>query len=172
MLGRRSPVKQSDSGLVSRDYQPRHGGPELVASWRLGAPPTQTELGSQPWEITQSEEVTLQQTILSPPYLTDPHYAPAYLVVCGEGHVAREGDSLHLSLSTTALSGKPYETEITLRTTQPAPFMTPLIEVTPDRADYETKAWGSTPTKAVLSARVDGEAGYLDPATNVQLWSE
>lgn len=172
MLGRRSPIDRSDSSLVSRDYQPRHGGPELVTSWPLGAPPTQTDLGAEPWEITASEDVTLQQTILSPPYVTDPNAAPAYLVVCGQGCVGSAGDELHLSLSNTSLSGKPYETEITLTNTDPNPFMTPTIEVTPDRPDYESKAWGSEPTMYVLSARVSGDAGYLDPGTNVQLWSE
>lgn len=143
-----------------------------MTSWPLGAPPTQTELGEEPWEITAEEAVILQQAILSPPYLTGPNAAPAYLVVCGQGCVGSDDDTLHLSLSTTSLSGKPYETEITLTNTDPAPFMTPLVEVTPDRPDYETKAWGSQPTKFVFEARVAGEAGYLDPATNVQLWSE
>lgn len=172
MLGRRSPIHRSDSALVSRDYQPHHGGPELVTSWALGAPPTQTSIGDEPWEITSNEDVTLQKTILSPPYLTDPHFAPAYLVVCGQGHVGADGDVLHLSLSNTSLSGKPYETEITLTNTAPAPFMTPLVEVTPDRADYEHKAWGSSPTMYVLSACVSGTVAYLDAGTNVQLWSE
>lgn len=36
---RRPPDEYSRSGLVSQDYQPRHGGPELVASWPLGIPP-------------------------------------------------------------------------------------------------------------------------------------
>jgi len=172
MLARRSPTDRSESALASRDYQPRTGGPELVASWRLGAPPGQTEPGRVPWEITDTEYVTLQSTLLSPPYLTGVNYAPAYLTVCGRGAVDTAGETLSVELSNSVLSGKPYETEIELTNTEPGPFMTPLVECTPDRPDYESKPWGPEYPEYRLSAKVSGGTGTLDPATNVQLWSE
>lgn len=172
MLGRRSPTEHTETGLVSRDYQPRTGGPEIVASWRLGAPPTQTELGDVDWEITETEYVTLQSNLFTHPYVTGLNFAPAYLVVCGRGHVDSEGERLSVELSNSHLSGKPYETEIELRNTDPKPFMTPLVEFTPDRPDYEGKPWGPEYQEYVLSAKVSDGSGYLDPGTNVQLWSE
>ena len=169
MLGRRSPLGETETGLSSRQYEPRLGGPQLVASWRLGAPPTQSGIAEEPWEIRTAELTRLQTTILSPPYVTDPNHGPAYLVVCGQGWVDTADDVLRVALSNSALSGKPYETEISLENTEPRPFMTPLVELTPDRPDYETKAWSNDPTKYELAAAGDG---YLHPATNVQLWSE
>jgi len=172
MLSRRSPVDRSESGLVSRDYQPRTGGPELVASWQLGSPPAQTELGDVDWEITQTEYVTLQRNILSPPYVAGSNYSPTYLVVCGRGRVDTDGETLSIELTNSHLSGKPYETEIELTNTDERPFMTPLIEVSPDRPDYEGKPWGSRVPEYVLSAKVSGGTAHLNRATSVQLWSE
>jgi choline-sulfatase len=171
MLSRRSPIGQSESGLASRDYQPRTGGPEVLASWPLGSPPDSTELGHHEWEVTETEYVPLQNALFSPPFMTGHNYSPAYLVVCGRGCVD-DGETLSIELSNETLSGKPYETEIELTNTDPRAFMTPLIEVTPDRPDYESKPWGPDYAEFRLSAKVSGGSGYLDPGTNVQLWSE
>lgn len=168
-VGRRSPIGRTETGLASRDYQPQLGGPRMVTSWRLGAPPHQTGVEPEPWEIDTTEPVTVQETILSPPYVTDANFAPAYLVVCGRGCAERDDDVLRVGLSNSALSGKPYETEIEVKHTDPIPFTSPLVEVTPDRPDYVAKAWSAEPTQYELTA---AGTGYLDPATNVQLWSE
>jgi hypothetical protein len=60
---RRPPDEYSRSGLVSRDYQPRHGGPELVASWPLGIPPGQSRPGGDDWRVESEEFVQLQRNL-------------------------------------------------------------------------------------------------------------
>jgi hypothetical protein len=171
---RRSPIDHSESGLVSRDYQPRHDGPELVASWPLGPSPAQTELGNVDWEITTEEPVQLQRNLTVNHFLGSIDYTTFYVGVRGSGRIDASGETLTLTLSTTHLEGDEYETAIELTNTTDEPFITPLIEFTPDARVYgEHEFIGSEMYGGyVLSAAVSGGTGYLDQGTSVHLWSE
>lgn len=173
---RRSPVAQSSTGLVSRDFAPRTGGPELVASWPLGPAPSATEPGRADWEIAAAERLTLQRSILQQPYVGGIDYAPLYLNVAGWANVSDPETELSITLEHTVLSGKPFETTFTLTNTDRRPFASPMIECVSESAaareqyDHLTKVFSGYE----LSARLEDGAGtgWLDQGTAVQLWSE
>lgn len=169
---RRSPVDRSEAGLVSRDYQPRHGGPELVASWPLGPAPGQTEPGDVDWTVESEAFVQLQRNLTFTHFLGPIDYTKLYLGVRGRGRA--EGGTLTLRLETVHLEGDAYETEIDLRNGEDEPFGTPMVEATPDARDYREHEFIGREMYGgyVLSARVSGGVGYLDQGTAVHLWSE
>lgn len=169
LLSRRSPIDRSESGLVSRDYQPLIGGPKLIASWPLGAAP-QDDFVEQPWEIDRTDFVRVQQNILSGPNLAPVDHAPTYLVICGRGHVDA-GETMTVRLANPHYSGKPYETSLEISETSPTPFLSTTVEFAPDRPDYESSDARIFPEYS-LEAKVTGGCGYLQPGTSVQLWSE
>lgn len=167
-LSRTSPLDGSASGLVSRDYRPRTGGPELVTSWPLGPAPGQDGPEVVDWELTGSDPVTIQRNLLSLPYVGGVDYAPLYLNVRGRVRLP-PGATLELTLRCTHLSGKPYETTVWLDESDD--FQSPFVEFVPDRpADYEPG--GDTYAGYELRAAVDGDRAYVDQGTNVQLFSE
>jgi hypothetical protein len=172
MLSRRSPVGQSRPSTVSRDYQPRTGGPELVASWPLGAPPSQTEPGGEDWEVTDSEYVTLQKNYLNVPYVAPIECSILYLNVCGRAATSADDETLTLGLTTDHLevSGEPYETSIDLSAADGEYFLTPMIEFAPDTGEYEPGH--DIVSGYELRAKVSGGTGHVDQGTAVQLWSE
>lgn len=174
MHHRRSPAAQSESGLVSRDYQPRHGGPELIASWPLGPAPDQTNLGNVDWEVTNDEFVQLQRNLTVTPFVGPIEQNKIYLGVRGTSRVGTEGETLSIQLQTTPLEGDEYETEIDLTNTSMQPFMTPMVEFTPDARDYREHTFIGREMYSgyVLSAAVSDGTGYLDQGTSVHLWSE
>jgi hypothetical protein len=167
-LDRRTPIEHSDSGLASRDYRPLVGGPKLISSWLLGVPPSDRG-DEETWEVVSREWVTLQRNVLSAPHLGTLDSAPTYLVVCGRCHVA-EGTTLTIQLSNRYLSGKPYETTVTVNAEHSTPFCSPTVEFTPDRGVYE-EADGRHFPEYVLQAKVSSGTGYVNAGTNVQLWS-
>ena len=169
ILTRRSPIDRSDSGLVSRDYQPIIGGPKLICSWPLGPAPGD-DFPTGPWTINHTDFVPVQRNILTAPNLAPVDYAPTYLVACGRAHVD-QGATLTLRIANRYFSGKPYETEWTVQVTEPTPFLSSTVECAPDEPDYESPEARVFPEYA-LEAKVEGGCGYLDPGTNVQLWSE
>jgi len=174
MLGRRPPTDQSSSGLASRDYQPRTGGPELVASWTLGPPPGQTEPGGDPWSLESPEFTQLKRVLFQLPYLGSVDYSKLYLNVRGKGHVELSDATLTLRLSKENLSGKPYETAVTLSNAESAPFILPMVEAVPDGREYGPhnfigkEMYGGVALEGKVS---DGRA-FLDQGTAIQLWSE
>lgn len=172
MLSRRSPVGRSRPSTVSRDYQPRTGGPELVASWPLGAPPSQTEPGDGEWEVTDSEYVTLQKNFITVPYAAPIECSILYLNVCGRASTSADDETLTLELTTDHLdvSGEPYETAIDLSTADGEYFLSPMIEFAPDTGEYEPGHDIVSGYK--LRAKVSGGTGSIDQGTAVQLWSE
>ena len=172
MFSRHSPVEKSDAALVSRDYQPRTGGPELVASWPLGPTPAQTGPGGDDWEVTDSDYVTLQKNFFTTPYVAPIECSILYLNFCGRAHTESDGDTLTLGLTTDhlKLSGEPYETAIDLSTVEGEYFLSPLIEFAPDVGDYEPGH--DIVSGYELRAKVSGGTGYIDQGTAVQLWSE
>lgn len=172
MLSRRSPIGRSRPSLVSRDYQPRTGGPELVASWPLGPTPTQSGLGDHPWEVAETEYVTLQKNFLALPFVAPIECSLLYLNFCGRGRTGPGDETLTLRLTTDHLerSGKPYETEIDLSDAEGEYFLSPMVEFAPDTGDYR-------PGHDIVSgyefqAKVSGGTGYVDQGSAVQLWSE
>lgn len=174
IVERRDPAEHSDSGLLSRDYQPRHGGPELIASWPLGPAPGQTEPGNVDWEVTDDEFVQLQRNLTVTPFVGPIEQSKIYLGVRGTGRVGSEGDTLSIRLETTHLEGSEYETEIELTNTSMQPFITPMVEFTPDARDYREHTFIGREMYSgyILSASVTGGTGYLDQGTSVHLWSE
>jgi len=174
MLGRRSPTQWSQSGLVSRDYAPRTGGPELVCSWPLGPAPAQTEPGDVDWEISGDAPVTLQKNMLQQPYVGAVDHAPLYLNVVGRSNVSCADAKLWITLKHAVLSGKPFEVTFALDNTERAPFVSPMIEAVSEseaareQYDHLTKVF----SEYELSAHVEAGTGYLDQSTCVQLWSE
>jgi len=168
MLARRSPVDRSSSGLASRDYQPRTGGPELVASWPLGPAPDSASPGVEDWRVPADETAVLQRNFLQLPYLGPIDYSPLYLNVMGAARVA--GDVMRIELANQNLAGKPYEHEIELTNEERAPFVVPMVEVAPETDEHGElgKSYGGYELRASTS---DGP-GYVDPGTTVQLWSE
>jgi hypothetical protein len=169
MLSRRSPVGQSESGLASRDYQPRTGGPELIASWPLGPAPSQTSAALEDWEVSSTEFVALQRNALQLPYLGPIDYSPLYLNATGRARVDT-GERLTLELANRNLSGKPYEVAVELTNDERAPFMIPTVEVAPETDEHGVmgKEYGGYE----LRAKVSGGSAAVDPGTAVQLWSE
>lgn len=172
MHSRRSPVEHSESSLASRDYQPRHGGPELITSWPLGPAPAQTEPGDVDWEVAGTG-VTIQKNTFTLPYLGGIDYAPIYLNAVG--HASVSGESLSLTLAATHVSGPAQETTVELRNDEREPFTTSMIELTPETVDgehpdytIESKIYGGYE----LGADVPGGVAHLDQGTAVQLWSE
>jgi hypothetical protein len=174
ILERRDPTEHSDSGLLSRDYQPRYGGPELIASWPLGPPPSQTEPGNVDWEVMNDEFVQLQRNLTVTPFVGPIEYSKIYLGVRGTGCVETEGETLSIRLETTHLTGSEYETEIDVSNTSMQPFMTPMVEFAPDARDYREHTFIGREMYSgyVLSAAVTSGTGYLDQGTSVHLWSE
>lgn len=170
MLGRRSPVGQSESGLVSRDYQPRTGGPELIASWPLGSAPGQTEPGDVDWEVSTSEYVTLQKHTFTMPFVGPLDYAKIYLGVTGHARVDTEGETLSVELANRNLSGKPYEATAELGATELRPFASAMVEFAPETDEYDNE--GRMYGGYELRAKVSDGVAYLDQGTAVQLWSE
>jgi len=168
MLARRSPVGQSSSGLASRDYQPRTGGPELVASWPLGPAPDSTSPGVEEWQVPAEESVVLQRNFLQLPYLGPIDYSPLYLNVMGAASV--DGGTMRVELANQNLSGKPYEHEVELTNDEREPFVVPMVEVAPETDEHGEigKSYGGYELRA---STTDG-TGYVDPGTTVQLWSE
>lgn len=174
LVERRDPVDRSDAGLVSRDYQPRHGGPELIASWPLGPPPRQSEPGDLDWVVTDEEFVQLQRN-LTVTHLVGPiEYTKIYLGVRGTGQIDTAEETFRLRLGTTHLEGDRFETEIELSNTTPEPFVTPMVEFAPDGPEYREHSFIGREMYGgyVLSASVTGGTGYLDQGTSVHLWSE
>lgn len=169
LLSRRSPIDRSERGLVSRDYQPITGRPNLIASWPLGSAPGD-DFVEEPWPIDRTEFVAVQRNILTGPNLAPVEHAPTYLVVCGRGHVD-EGETLTVRLSNRYFSGKPYEVSLDVTASEPTPFLSTTVEFAPDEPDYEDNDARIYPEYA-LEAKVTGGTGYLHPGTNVQLWSE
>lgn len=174
MLGRRPPTGTSDSGLVSRDYQPRTGGPELLASWPLGPAPSQEEPGDVDWVVRDKEYAVLQKNVFVMPYAGPVDYSMLYLCVCGWARVDGADAELSLKLEHSDLSGKPYETTVPLANEDRTPFLSPMVELSPDSQG----AWenfgnlSKMYTGYVLSGKASGGVGYLDQGTNVQLWCE
>jgi hypothetical protein len=171
MLARRSPVDRSRSGLVSHDYQPRNGGPELVASWPLGpAPGTETE-GVEDWSVSGTDPIALQRNFLQLPYLGPIDHSPLYLNVMGEARVDA-GGTLRIELANRNLSGKPYEFAVDLTNEERQPFVVPMVEVAPETDEHGElgKSYGGYELRASVSD--SGVTGYVDPGTTVQLWSE
>jgi hypothetical protein len=173
LIERRDPVEQSKSGLLSRDYQPRHGGPELIASWPLGNAPGQTEPGNVDWEVNSEEYVQLQRNLTVNHFLGPIEYTKIYAGVRGRGRV-EGGGTLSLRLEPLHLEGEEYRTTITLTNSEDEPFMTPMVEFTPDARDYREHSFIGREMYGgyVLSAKVDTGTGYLDQGTGVHLWSE
>lgn len=172
IVERRDPVERSERGLVSRDYQPRHGGPELIASWPLGPAPGQSEPGTVDWEVTSEEYVQLQRNLTVNQFLGPIEYTKIYAGVRGRGRV--DGGSLSIRLEPLHLDGEEYRTTISLTNDDDAPFMTPMVEFTPDARDYREHAFIGREMYGgySLSAKVTGGTGYLDQGTAVHLWSE
>lgn len=170
---RRPPDEHSRSGLVSRDYQPRHGGPELVTSWPLGTPPGQSRPGGDDWTIESEEFVQLQRNLTVNHFLGPIEFTKLYVGVRGRGRVDAEG-TLTLRLEPIHLEGEEYRTSIELSNEDDAPFMTPMVELTPDARDYREHSFIGREMYGgyVLSAKVTGGTGYLDQGTAVNLWSE
>lgn len=173
MLPRRDPVEQSEAGLVSRDYQSRHGGPKLIASWPLGPAPGQTEAGNVTWTVTSDEFVQLQRNLTVNHLLGPIEYTKIYAGVRGRGHVTGCG-TFTLRLRTLHLEGAEYEIEIGLTNTDAEPFMTPMIEFTPDARDYREHTFIGREMYGgyVFEAKVSHGTGHLDQGTAVHLWSE
>lgn len=171
---RRSSMERSETGLVSRDYQPRHGGPELLASWPLGPTPAQTEPGNVDWEVTSEEFVQLQRNLTLTHLLGPIDYTALYVGVRGTGRIDTPGETLLLALEPTHLEGDEFETTIQLTNTTDEPFVTPMVEFTPDRRAYGEHSFIGSEMYGgyVLSAAVSGGTGYLDQGTSVHLWSE
>lgn len=171
---RRPTDKHSTTGLVSRDYQPTHGGPELIASWPLGPTPRQTEPGNVDWKVTERDMVQLQRNLTVNHFLGPIEHAKLYLGVRGRARVGTAGESLTLALETTHLEGEEYETRIKLTNESREPFMTPMIEFVPDARDYREHSFIGREMYGgyVLSASVSGGTGYVDQGTAVHLWSE
>lgn len=169
LLQRRSPIDRSESGLVSRDYQPIVGGPRLVGSWPLGAQ-SGDRFPAADWQIDRDDFVPVQRNILTAPQLAPVDFSPAYLVVCGRGHVDA-GATLTIRLSNRYYSGKPYETSLELTATESTPFLSTAVEFAPDEPDYEAAAGRIFPEYSLEAKAADG-TGYLHPGTGVQLWSE
>lgn len=172
MLGRRSPVGESDSALVSRDYQPRVGGPELVASWPLGPTPAQTSPGDEDWTVTSPDYVTLQKNCLQIPYVAPVECSILYLNVCGRGRTSSDDTvmTLHLATDHLTVDGEPYETTVELSAPESEYFVSPMVEIAPDTGDYDPG--GDIVASYTFEAAVSGGTGYLDQGTAVQLWSE
>lgn len=173
MIERRDPSQESASGLVSRDYQPRTGGPEMVASWPLGAPPTQNGLGDDEWEITTEEFVTIQRNLTVTNFLGAIEYTKLYGGVRGRVRVT-DGATLSLRFSPIHLEGEQYETTVQFSCTETSPFITPMVEFTPDSRDYREHSFIGREMYGgyELEARVEDGTGYLDQGTAVHLWSE
>lgn len=174
VLGRRSPIGRSPSSLVSRDYQPRTGGPELITSWPLGPSPSQDCPGDFDWELTATDPVVIQKNTFQQPYIGGLDYAPLYLNVIGWGELSTEGEELTLTLSHKVLSGKAFEATVSLKNTEKKPFASPMMEAVSEseeaqaQYDHLTKVFSGYE----LTAAVTGGTGYLDQGTCVQLWSE
>lgn len=173
MVQRRDPVEHSESGLVSRDYQPRHGGPELVASWPLGTAPGQTCPGDMDWEIESGGFTQLQRNLTVNHFLGPIEYTKLYVGVRGRGRVENSGE-LTIRLEPLHLEGEAYRTTISLTNETDEPFMTPMVEFTPDEQTYREHTFIGREMYGgyVLSAKVEGGTGYLDQGTAVHLWSE
>lgn len=173
IVDRRDPVPQSERGLVSRDYQPRSGGPELVASWPLGTPPGQTRPGGDPWPVDDEEFVQLQRNLTVNHFLGPIEFTKLYLGVRGCGHVT-DGGTLTVKLEQIHVEGPEYETSIDLTNDTDEPFMTPMVECTPDARDYREHSFIGREMYGgyVFSAKAAGGVGYLDQGTAVHLWSE
>ncbi|WP_324760958.1 hypothetical protein [Haloarcula montana] len=172
MLARRSPVGKSDSALVSRDYQPRVGGPELIASWPLGPTPSQTGIGDSDWEVTESEYATLQKNFLTLPYVAPIECSILYLNVCGRARTSSADTTLtfHLTTDHVEYSGEPYETAVELSDVDGDYFVSPMVEFAPDTGGY--RHGHDIVAGYELEAKAVGETGYVDQGTAVQLWSE
>lgn len=172
MLSRRSPVGRSATSTVSRDYQPRTGGPELLTSWPLGPTPSQEEPGDVPWEVTDSDPVTLQKNFVTVPYAAPIEHSILYLNVCGRASTSSEEETLTLRLTTDHLevSGEPYETSFDLSDTEGEYFLSPMIEFAPDTGEYEPGH--DIVAGYELQAAVSGGVGRVEQGTAVQLWSE
>lgn len=172
MLSRRSPVTESDAALVSRDYQPRVGGPELVASWPLGPPPSQTGPGDDDWEVTAPDYVALQRNYLTVPYVAPLGCSILYLNVCGRARTSAGDATLTLRLTTDHLecSGEPYETTIRISDADGDYFLSPMVEFAPDTGDY--KPGHDIVAGYEFGAKTSGGSGYVDQGSAVQLWSE
>lgn len=174
MVQRRPPTEHSESGLLSRDYQPSHGGPELIASWPLGPTPDQTEPGDVDWEVTGDEFVQLQRNLTVNNFLGPFEEAKVYAGVRGRARV-EGGGTLTLKLDTVHLEGDGYETEIDLVNEESEPFITPMVEFLPDdRNDYREHSFIGREMYGgyAFSAKVEGGTGYVDQGTAVHLWSE
>lgn len=173
IVDRRDPVPRSESGLLSRDYQPRSGGPELITSWPLGAPPEQGQPGGDPWRIRGEEFVQIQRNLTVNHFLGPIEFTKLYLGVRGRGHV-KDGGTLTLKLTQIHLEGAEYETSIDLTNETEAPFMTPMVECTPDKRAYREHSFIGREMYGgyVLSAKATDGVGYLDQGTAVHLWSE
>jgi len=174
LVGRRDAAEHSESGLLSRDYQPRHGGPELVASWPLGPAPGQTAPGDVDWTVESEEFVTLQRNLTVTQFLGPIDYTKLYAGVRGRCRVS-SGATLTLRLRPVHLEGEAYETTVDLVNETDEPFVTPMVEVAPDDRDaYRDHAFIGRETYGgyVLSAKASGGTGHLDQGTAVHLWSE
>lgn len=173
IVTRRDPVEQSESALVSRDYQPRHGGPELIASWPLGPAPRQSAPGDVDWEV-RSETFTQLQRNLTVTHLLGPiEYTKLYAGVRGRGRVEGGGE-LALRLEPLHLEGEAFQTSIALTNDTDEPFVTPMVEFTPDARTYRDHEFIGREMYGgyALSARAENGTGYLDQGTAVHLWSE
>lgn len=174
MHERPSPTGNSQSGLVSRDYRPRTGGPELIMSWPLGTAPQQTKPGDDDWVLESMAFTSLKRALVQLPYLGPIDYTKIYLNVRGAGRVDSEGEVLTLRLSSENLSGKPYEIELELTNNETEPFISPMVEFTPDARDYgEHEFIGKEMYGAIsLEGKITDGAAYLDQGTAIQVWSE
>ena len=172
MLSRRSPVTESDTALVSRDYQPRVGGPELVASWPLGPTPAQTSPGDSDWEVTKTDYIPLQKNLLTLPYVAPIECSILYLNFCGRARTSSDDAALRLRLTTDHVeySGEPYETTIGVSDEDGEYFLSPMVEFAPDTGDY--KPGHDIIAGYEFEAKVSDGTGYVDQGTAVQLWSE
>lgn len=173
MYDRPSPTGNSRSGLVSRDYRPRTG-PELITSWPLGTAPDQTRPGDVDWVLEATALTTLKRALVQLPYLGPIDYTKIYLNVRGAGMIDGAGEVLTLRLSSENLSGKPYETEMELSNAEMEPFISPMVEFTPDAREYgEHEFIGKEMYGAItLEGKVSGGRAYIDQGTAIQLWSE
>jgi hypothetical protein len=166
MLSRSSPVTESETGLVSRDWQPRHGGPELIAAWPLGHPPER--YGDDEWDVPPGETV-LQRNVFHLPYTGGVDYAPLYINVVGRAY-HDSGDELTLTLDCEHLSGDEFTSSVDLTTESEEPFVSPMVEFTPEVESYTSL--GRIFGEYSLTVTADTAGGHVNQGTGVHLWSE
>ncbi|AHG00962.1 hypothetical protein HALLA_12075 [Halostagnicola larsenii XH-48] len=162
---RAPPTPNSDSGLVSRDYQSADG-PQLITSSNVNH---LVEPGTTEYTFTNTSYESVLHESIYYPFVGNADAGPAYLAFGGIISNDTDGESVFVELDRDPGSQGLGTLEIEITANSGTDFMTPFIPLTLE--DYDDGEWNENDLGWVRAqVRVSGGTGHLHRLSGIQVW--